>query len=232
MSVAIILLLKDGCNQRAARQTAMGMYDAANSQLQYSRDSSEAFMLIIESKSEYDFQQIDSNDSLIQRLQNEVKNYRGLLATATVIGSRTIDNGQTTTTVITTPKDTAKAARNGDGAVVFPTYSSQWADKWSKGSIVARKDSIYRSITLFNEFVVTTGYHKRGLFKRAELEVTVANENPNTITTGLRSFRVKEKRGRFTISIHAGFGMNYGLLHQRIDVGPQIGVGGSFSIFP
>lgn len=228
-----IMLLRWGCNEREHRLSNDAAYAAAADSLRYSKDSLTASIDVIQTEREKDFLKMRTDDSLIQRLQREVREYRGSLASATAIVQHTTDRGTSGTTLTLPDMDSLTASILATlPANEWPTYSTQWSDRWGSGSIIATHDSIYRDIRLINEFVFTTGRRRRGFFKRDELEVTVTNANPHTITTDMRSYAQKERRGRFAFSVHAGFGLQYGLLHQRIDIGPQFGVGGSYIIYP
>lgn len=233
LAIAALLLLRWGCGQQESRRTALEMYDAAHDSLRYSKDSLTATIRVIEAGREKDFLLMHTTDSLIQRLQKEVKAFNGKLTAATIVQGRTVSTGTTATTVDIDPRDTARIP--GDPCpprFIYPTYKTDWNTKYSRGFIRATRDSIFRADTTLLDLTFTSGYHRRGLFKRGELEVSVTTDNPSTIITGLRSYAVKEKRGRFAISVHAGFGMQYGLLHQRIDIGPQVGVGVGIAIWP
>jgi hypothetical protein len=233
LSVAAIMLLRWGCNEREHRLANAAAYQWAYDVIEHSKDSLTASISVIRTEREKDFLKMRTSDSLVQRLQSEVKAYRGRIASATVMVQHTTDQGATPTTAQLPEVDSSTAkVLSALPATSWPTYHTAWNDRWGRGSILATRDTIYRDIRLLNEFVITTGRKRRGLFKRDELEITVTNANPNTITTDMRSYAVKERRGRFALSVHAGFGLQYGLLHQRLDLGPQLGVGGSFIIYP
>jgi hypothetical protein len=233
LAIAALLLLRWGCGQVESRRTALEMYDAAHDSLRYSNDNLTATIRIIEAGREKDFLKMHTTDSLIMRLQKEVKAFNGKLTAATIVQGRTVSTGTTATTVTIDPADTART--QGDPCpprFIWPTYKTDWDTKYSRGFIRATRDSIFRTDTTLLDLTFTSGYKKRGLFKRGELEVSVTTDNPSTLITGMRSYAVKEKRGRFTVTAYVGFGGQYGLLHQRIDVGPQMGAGVGFAIWP
>ena len=108
----------------------------------------------------------------------------------------------------------------------YPTYATEWSDEWSKGEITASKDSIFRSVQMRNEYEVTIGKKKNGLFKDREHEVTVTNLNPNTYTDELRTFTVKEKPKNIGIGLQIGYGVSSGGIAPM----PYLGVGVSYNL--
>lgn len=67
-----------------------------------------------------------------------------------------------------------------------------------------------------------------------DYKVFVHSQNPNTAIVMMNSLSVepnKYNRRRIGIGLYAGFGMQYGLLHKNIDLGPQVGVGVYWRLF-
>ncbi len=67
-----------------------------------------------------------------------------------------------------------------------------------------------------------------------DYKVFVNSKNPNVSIQMLNSLSLEPKnynKRRIGIAVYGGFGMQYGLLHKNIDLGPQIGVGVYWRLF-
>lgn len=151
--------------------------------------------------------QLNSRDSTIVWLQQLVKDYKGKINSAIVFSNSTSEIGVSESKVVYVDS--------------FPEYSTEWKDRWSEGFIRANRDSIFRSVKIKNEYEITLGALRNGWFKRKEYEVVVRNLNPNTLTSELRSFQVKEKPKIITLGIQAGYG--FGLIDLKPT--PYVGLG-------
>lgn len=143
-------------------------------------------------------------DSMLALLQQEVKANRK--ATAVIVAKiEALDKGSSSTTVTYNKEDTLKT---DSGTYIYPTYSTQWDEKWSKGLITASRDSIYREITYNEEYSVLFKNKGNGLFKPKTYTVEWKNINPNANTTGLRSYSYTPKRKNFYLGVGLGYGLN------------------------
>lgn len=183
----------------------------------------EAKIKVFQAEKSKTFLKMNTKDSTIKWLQETVKDYKGRLSTAIVLGNTTRDTGRTIVYI-----DRWDTLRVGDSTLVFPTYKTEWNERWSQGSIIANKDSIYRDILVKNEYEITLGKQRNGWFKKREFEVQVLNKNPNTATNELRSFNVKVKPKRFTIGVQAGYGYSF----RNNNFTPYVGVGFQYTIVP
>ena len=163
-----------------------------------------------------DFLKMQTNDSTILALQKVVKDYKGKLASATVLGSSTSDSG---TSVTTTSWDTIKT---DTGSIIHPVFKTDWDERWSRGNIIASKDSISRNIQVKNEFEFTQGLERQGFLKKRKSLVTIKNLNPNTVTTELKTFTVQAQKKRFSVGIGAAYGLDITNLKMTIVIGPTI----------
>lgn len=181
-----------------------------------------ATIKVLQMQSEKDFLNLKVKDSTINWLQSTVKNYKGRLNTAIVISNTTTSKGASKT-LISSKNDTIKI----DSFIyIMPVYQTSWINKWEKGSIIASKDSIFRNISMRNEFEIIQGEPKNGWFKKNEYLIQVKNLNPNTYTDELRSFNVYTKPKRFNLGIQVGYGLS--LINFKPI--PYIGLGGQFTI--
>ncbi len=203
------------------------LHDATQDSLRISVNKNgeqKASISILATTNKKQFLNLQTNDTTIQKLQKVVKDYKGKIHSATVLGTSTADVGITRT--ITLPGDTVF---RGDTIYIYKTYTSDWDEKWSVGSIVANRDSISRKIKIKNDFEFTTGLASQGFLKKDKLEVGILNKNPNTVTTELRTFEIDIPNKRFTVSIQAGYGIV--MSGVSISTGPYVGVGVGFTVF-
>lgn len=213
--------------ERAALETKVSLYEGAQDTLKlernkYGQQEGEIEMLV--ASNEKYLLDMESRDSTIIKLQSVVKDYKGKLSSASVIGVSTTSGG--TTTTIITRVDTVRSPLGE--VTVYPTYQTSWDTRWSKGFIIATKDTIQRQDSIRNEFEITQGFKKRnGLFKPRVPVVNIKNLNPNTVTNELRSFTLKEEQKRFSI----GVGIMHGYDISTFRRTTVIGINGSFTIF-
>lgn len=165
------------------------------------------------------FLSINSKDSTITWLQKTVREYKGKLLAASVVSASTSSRGSASTTI--TAGDTVFS---GDTIKVFPVYEAMWENKWEKGEVRAGKDSIYRDIKIHNEYEFTLGEERNGWFKRKEMEIKMTNLNPNTVTTELRSYNVKQSPKRFNAIAYVGYGFS------SSGISPQVGIGIGYTL--
>jgi len=209
--IVLFLLLTRSCDKVSEQK---GLLIDLNDTLRVSRNElgeQTAKINILEMERSKDFLKLKTNDSTIFKLQNAVEKYKGDLASATVGSTETGIVGSGETVII---HDTDIVYIN-DTAYVYPKYESSWENKWELGHIIASKDSVWRSIKVKNEFELTYGEVKKGLFKPKVLEVSLTNKNPNTVTKELRTFSIKQKPKRFVVSAQLGYGIGL------IDFKPQ-----------
>lgn len=157
-----------------------------------------ASISVISTEREKDFLKIKTQDSTIQWLQSVVKDYKGRLKQAVVLSNTTESNGSTETIVRIDTVDN----------VIYETYCTEWENRWEKGWIEAGRDSIHRKIQFKNEYELTIGNRSNGWFKKKTFDVSILNLNPNTYTTELRAYSVKENPKRFTLGLQSGYGLN------------------------
>ncbi len=226
LAAVVVVLLWFGCNQRKKRVEQNAMYEAAADSLHYSNDSLTASIQVIEASREKDFLNMQTKDETIRNLQRVVKDYKGKLASATIATTTTTESGATK--AIFLKPDTVI---ENDTVKIYPVYFTDWRDQWSIGSITASHDSIVRDIKIKNQFEFTHGYGRWNPFKKRELTVTMVNKNPNTITSELRTYTLKQSEKRFGVSVNVGYGVMLspdGSMHH----GLTASVGGSWRIFP
>lgn len=164
--------------------------------------------------------ELAKKDSSVQKLLKEVdkvKNaYNGILASTS-----TSDNGSSGSTII----DTQTVTIN-DTVFVYPVYKSEWNEKWSYGYIIAGSDSVRRSITLRNEFTVVQSYKRDGIFKPKVGRATIKNNNPNTVTNGLRTFSIDYPKNKINI----GPSLNYGISTTTFKPDVSIGISVQYTL--
>jgi len=198
IGILLIVLFWRGCANNATLQEKIGLYEALADTLKTTRNKNgqqTAKISLLQSSNKKAFLTIKSNDTTIIKLQAIVSQYKGKLASATILGNETRETGTTVSTVL--GGDTVIV---GDTVKIFAIYTSNWDEPWSIGSITASRDSIIRNIKVKNEYEITQGLEKqKGLFKKKKPTVSIKNLNPNTTTTELRTFQIKIPPKRFAV---------------------------------
>lgn len=111
--------------------------------------------------------------------------------------------------------------------VLMTSFNNKWID--AKYGI--DKGFYKLDLRVYNDFEVTIGYEKTGLFKPSKSYVEVVDKNPYTIPTDLKAYRKIVPQKRWHINAFGGFGGQYGLINKQIDFGPQVGIGVGYNIF-
>lgn len=148
-------------------------------------------------------------DSTVKKLQKIIDKHT---TSATVLNTQTSINGTSGTTI-----NKADTVYKDSLIYIYPVYETIWGEKWSRGKIVASKDSISRNIVSYDEYNIKQSYKKqpglKGFLKPRILEVEVTNKNPNTETTALKSFALepdkKTRKRAFIAGIVAGAAIYY-----------------------
>ena len=219
LAAILIFFIYRGCESRADLKEQIGLYEAAQDTLHQTRNElgqQITSISLLQADKEKDLLKLKTNDSTIIALQKVVKEYKGKLDNATVFGNSTNDAGSSETII---KWDTLKT---DTGSTAYPTYTSNWVEKWSEGNIKATKDSIFRDIKIKNEFEMTMGKENQGFLKKRKSVVTIKNLNPNTITTELRTFTVEPHKNKFSFGIGAAYGYDLIGLKPTIVVGATV----------
>ena len=216
LGVVIFALLYRGCEKDDQLEKQTALYTAVNDSLETKRNKlgqQEAEIALLVGTHESDLLKIQTQDETIKKLQGTVEKYKGKLAAALVGATSTSESGTTATEII---HDTV---RIGGKEYVYPVYKSSWDEEWSKGSIVASKDSIKRDIFVRNEFEITQGWKKEKWYKKKTPVVNIKNLNPNTETEELRSFVVEQDKKRIGVGLGAMYGIDLVGLKPTIVIG-------------
>lgn len=220
--ILVILLLLQKCDGNRKLQEKSDLINSLSDSIIHTTNKlgqSVAKISVLETSSTKDFLKIRSSDSTIIFLQGKVKEYKSQLkngGSITTIGTNTNINSNTATTV---KWDTIKTG------TVFPVYESKLTDKWYNGFIRASHDTIKLKLNVKNDYTVVIGEEGK-LFRKKTTFVEVTNLNPNTETTTLRTYQVKNdtKPKRFGIGVIIGYGIGVNLVPS-----PIIGIGGSYN---
>ena len=225
-AVTIIILALLLMRSRDQQRSAQALYDATQDTLKVRTNAlgqQTASISVLKAASKKQFLKFKTQDSTIVQLQDVVKEYKGKLATATVLSNATADVGTTATTI--TKTDTVVV---NNVSYIYQTYDTKWDEKWSKGTIVATRDTITRDIKIKNEYEITQGEERQGLFKPRILTVNVKNLNPNTETEEFRTFTVDVPKKRFNFGVQGGYGLLIGA--NGLSTGFYAGAGLSWTI--
>lgn len=221
---AVIILLLFSLKTCGDLDNKQSMIDALSDDLHTYKDKdglNNAYINNFKLSNAKDLLRIKTQDSTIKKLQDLVKDYKGKLQSAVVFGSSTNSNGTTITKYI--PGDTVII---DSIAYVYPKYETQWSNKWETGYILAERDSIKRQIKIKNEYEITIGEPKSGLFSRKQSsQVQIKNLNPNTETTELRSISVETRQKKLGVGISVGIALG-----KEFSLTPYVGLGLNYNI--
>lgn len=169
-----------------------------------SNNENVAKIAVLEADKSKDFLDIQSKDSVINKLQKEVEYYK-----------KKIKNGGSVTVVgtTTTVYDTTKIYHT-DSTSCF-NYDNQWISLW--GNTISN-DLLEFGLTIKNEYTLTIGEEKGKPF------VELTNKNPYTDTQYLRTFQVNAPKPK---KIGIGFQVGIGYMDK---LRPYFGAGISYNI--
>jgi hypothetical protein len=222
--IVMVVLFYTQCEQNESLKEENTLHINSDAELKEYKNKEGLYVsqiAILTTEREKDFLKFKSKDSTILKLQEAVEEYKGKLRSVTIHSGTTSSSGGSITVISKT--DTI---RKDSLIYLYPTYESKWSNKWEIGSIKATKDSVFRDIKINNEYEITIGNVKNGMFKKKTSEVIVKNLNPNTQTTELKTYEVAQKDKRINLGLQAGYGI--GLTTMRPT--PYIGVGISFNL--
>lgn len=224
--IVLLIILSMSIRKCNKQEQNINLYEASQDTLvsyknKYGEQISQ--IKVLETNNKKMFLKMKTQDSTIIRLQKMVKDYEGDVSVATFLGNTTSSSGGSATIIKYIKHDTVIK----DSIVyLYPQYETTWANKWEQGYILAKKDSIFRDIKIRNEFEITVGDAKNGWFKKKTNEVIVKNLNPNTITTELRTFELKQTDKKFYISLQGGYGIGL----RNFQPTPYVGIGVSYNL--
>jgi len=144
-----------------------------------------------------DFVTFQSQDSIINILQRNVKYYKKKLkkqgSVTHISSSMVIDTVSVTHTTIENS---------------YPVYTSQFnLNNWVYGKVIAKKDSTKFNLKVKNSYTTIIGREKVGLFKYKPF-VEVINHNPYSETKKIRTYQVSLPRAnKLGLGLQAGYGL-------------------------
>ena len=127
-------------------------------------------------------------DSTIAHMQKIVDSHT---ISATVHGTftgNTVNSGTTVTGYDTITKN--------DTVYLYPSYKTQFKNKWEDFDITATLDSFNIKYKVFNEFDYVVRYNRKKWYQSRVPEITVTNLNPHTQTIELKNFTVKPPKNQ------------------------------------
>lgn len=224
--ILLTLVLFKACEREQRRQQHdQGLIEALCTTVETYRDSAgrqHARILAFEVESAQSLLRLQAQDSLIIRLQQTVRQYKGRLKSQ---GSVTAV--QTNTNVDSHEQTTATRAGH-DGRPVYEHHLELGGvPAWVVADIESGPDSTRLRLRVRNEYHVVLGAERqpglRGLFQRPRAHAEVVNLNPYTETTGLRAMVVTAPRPqRLGIGPQVGFGVGHDLkMYLYVGVGLQ-----------
>lgn len=149
---------------------------------------------------------VQSNDSAIIKLQQEIRKYKDKLgkgSSVTTIYNSTEISDTTFTRIV--EGLASKIRVSGDTVYIYPTYQCSDSSRWRSYSLQAGADSCIIKFSVENEYSVVIGEERPNWYKAKVPFVEVTNKNPYTKTKTLKSYQVEYKdKTRFNIGVGAG----------------------------
>ncbi len=208
--VGLIISNRRSCNQVDDQQQII---HALADTVKYNADSTKAWIADFQVSQAKDFTKIKGLEGTVLQLQELVKKTNAY--NAAVLKNISRIKGVSQTTVL--PGDTIY---HDSILYLYPTYFTDWKEKWSEGEITAKKDTIAYSFKVYNEFELSQSWKREKWFKKRVGEATVKNLNPYTITTEIRTFNLQTKPNR--INLGPSINMNYSFSSGHLTISPGI----------
>lgn len=208
------------------------LVESLNSNLEVWKDKegkSRAKIQAIETRRAKDFLALQSKDSIVIELQQEVKKFKSKLKKS---GSVTIVKTETTidtvlNSVIVSNTDTI---RTDSFVYIYPTYTRDFNfDDWIIGTMSMSKDSASLTGKAKNEYSIVLGEDSNGWFKPGTPFADVSNANPFSETTAVRTYKVAAiKPKRIGLGGYVGYGVT--VSKEGLSHGVQAGGGIVFKL--
>jgi len=116
------------------------------------------------------------------------------------------------------------ATSTTQGTITFDA-NLNYSDAFSDFSLVNSDRGLQLRYSITDSLLITAYYDRPKFWKAKQLRVKAISYNPATRLTGLDHIEIKNKPGRFAISLHAGYGIT------RSGLSPYIGVGVGYDVF-
>ncbi len=179
------------------------------------------------------FLSIKSKDSLILKLQSEVKDYKKKLGKDGSVTDFSTDTkiSKTTKTVVTNNNPVIVSDTCKKDSICNPIYSTSYSDKWITYNLQAKKDSTKLDLKTTDIYSVILGQERPKWYKKKVDFVDVISDSPYSKVKSVKSYKVTDNRKpiRFSLGIQLGYGIT--VQGFSITPSPYIGVGGQFNIF-
>ena len=203
-------LYHDSCQKRIESES---LNQSLQDTLRYTEDSLTAEISDIRVSKAKDFTKLEGLQGSLKELQELVKKDRAY--NAAILKNISRIKGSSRTIIL--PGDTVRE----DGVLkIYPTYKTDWKERWSQGSITAMKDSIGWSFKVYNEFELSQSWKREKWFKKRVGTAKVTNRNPNTVTKEFRTFNLENKQNKFNFG--PSVNLTYSLSDQSFKLSPGI----------
>lgn len=206
--IIILLLMKfSSCNAHLAEikekdNIILALGDTVKI-VRHKDSSSTATIASIRTENVKTFLKLQTKDSQIINLQNQVAKYKNRLEAGSSVTEGYVEtiadlNKKTPPTIVLT--DTV---RSKDTVYLYPTYSDSMVNKWISLYSTMSKDSSHYKIQVNNDFSAIVGIEKKKPFVEVNLD------NPYSKVKRLRTYQVSLPRPkRWGVGPNASWGIN------------------------
>lgn len=218
LSVLLIVNVVLKCQGKKIQENLQHINEAINDSLQVWKDNYSlihAKIQIIQSEKNKTFLELETKNTEIIELQNEVVKFKDRLKKN---GSVTVLNTETRFDTIYKTLRVPSENKNGD-------FLGQISNSFIQSDFGVKSDSIFFSLMVKNKYTIVLGEDKVGLFKKKPY-VEVVNHNPYTDTKSVRTYQKVRKDKNWSLGPQITVGLTPDLKIQ-----PCLGVGIQYSIF-
>lgn len=199
--LALVALLSfDSCKQRAEVRRTTQAVTTKNSIISRVEDERGRESAKVRAR-EFTITQLKASRAAeVDSLKKEVGRLKGLKSFVKVYVN-------TTDTITTTVKDTFLHIRvdtiTKDTVIIARKFD--YYDNWLKLHGVIIQDSLIANYSVKNEYSITHRFGRGYYFNDNNIYITVKNNNPNTTTAQIQTFKIKERKTYPVASLVAGF---------------------------
>ena len=154
----------------------------------YIKEGQEHTETLIVQMKKNQFKELEGLRGTIKELQDLVKKTPRLIS-ATILKNETINK---TTTKIDSIISKDTVIKN-DTVYIYPEYKYNVEEEWLNGSVVSNMNNVTLDLKTRNEYDIIVQKQKfklKDMFKKKNPIMTVVNKNPNTYTTGLKTYTI------------------------------------------
>lgn len=213
--LVLLLLIQKKCVRKEPPERALHVVDSV---LYWKNEANRATASLKKMESEYGIKNQLSLDSVARVYRTKEKHLKEVLS-AHLISSVIIP--------VDSNKTSLSLRIDTSGGYFIREVVQTYINPWYEGSAVIGGSNPHLQINTYDTLTVVWKRVREGsIFNRRHLlQVDVSNSNPYAQITGLKAYRIPEKRHRFAIGVQAGYGFSVGSIPK-----PYVGFGLQYNL--